>query len=91
MPATNYNGGVMPKFYFNFRTGNTIERDPYGLDLYDLHAAREEALHAAREIVSDAIRFGLDGTPDHIIIADDSDASLATVALADVVPRQFRK
>ena len=81
----------MPMFYFKFRKGDKIERDPHGLDLSDLHAAREEALQAAREIVGDAVKFSLDDAPDDIIISDDSDALLATIALADVVPQQFRR
>jgi hypothetical protein len=38
-----------------------------------------------------ALSFGRHDTPDDIIMSDESDASLATITLADVVPRQFRK
>jgi hypothetical protein len=81
----------MPIFFFKFRTGNRSEEDPRGVDLPDLDAAVEEATQAAREIVSDAVRFGRDDAPEEIIITDDADRRLSAVTLADVVPVTLRK
>jgi hypothetical protein len=81
----------MPIFFFKFRTGNRIEEDPHGVDLPDLDAAVEEATQSAREIVSDAVRFGRDDAPEEIIITDDADRRLSAVTLVDVLPITLRK
>jgi hypothetical protein len=61
------------------------------VELPDLDAAVEEAIQTAREIVSDAVRFGRDEAPEEIIITDENDRRLSIVALADIVPAKFRK
>jgi hypothetical protein len=81
----------MAMFYFHFRTGDEIAPDLEGFDLPDLHAAREEAIKSAREIVSCAIKSGRADPPDHIVIADHCGREVATVALADMVPERLRK
>ena len=81
----------MPTFFFKFRTGKVIKEDPYGLDLPDLDAAREEAIQAAREILSDAVKFGGNDQPDYIIIFDEGDQCLSIVPLADALPQRLRK
>jgi hypothetical protein len=82
---------MMPTFFFRFRTGNAIEDDPHGLELPDLDAAREEAMQAAREIVGNAVRFGINCLPDHIVICDSTDRSVLIVPLADALPPILRK
>ena len=74
-----------------FRTENAIREDLTGLELPDLDAAREEANKAARQIVSDAVRFGSNRFPDHIVICDSTNQILSIVPLADVLPRRLRK
>jgi hypothetical protein len=61
------------------------------VDLPDLDAAVEEATQSAREIVSDAVRFGRDDAPEEIIITDDADRRLSAVTLVDVLPITLRK
>jgi hypothetical protein len=45
--------GVQPKFFFNFRNGNTIAKDELGVDLPSLDDARQAALGSAREMVAE--------------------------------------
>ena len=80
----------MPTFYFHLKKGTVVTRDDEGSEFGDIAAAREEALACAREILGDAIRFGLQYVPDGFIIADSSGRDLITVALSEVLPRQMQ-
>jgi hypothetical protein len=82
---------TMPTFFFKFRTGDAVDDDASGMDLPDLNAAREEAIQTARELVSNAVRFGHDDLPDHIIISDAANRSLSIVEIVDVLPRRLLK
>jgi uncharacterized protein DUF6894 len=42
----------MPRYYFHVRDGNRIERDPEGVELADLDAARKRAVDRAFAIWS---------------------------------------
>jgi hypothetical protein len=50
----------MPQFYFDIVAPARILSDEEGMDLFDLEAARAEAIKDARALMSDAIMGGLD-------------------------------
>jgi hypothetical protein len=76
----------MARFYFHMRTGDHVEIDTDGTELPGLTAAKDEALHSAREILADAIRASRHPV-DALVIADDSGRELETVSLKDVLPK----
>jgi Domain of unknown function (DUF6894) len=54
----------MPVFFLHVRDGDQLTRDLEGSTLYDLQAARDEAIKSARELMADSIvsegRIGID-------------------------------
>jgi hypothetical protein len=81
----------MARFYFHLHEGDqVISSDREGLDMADLSAARHEGQLAARELLSDAIKGGVERVPDAVVITDDSGRVVAKVALATVLPKPFR-
>lgn len=49
---------AMPKYFFDVRSGSSINRDPDGRGLPDIDVARAEGLLSARELVAEQIRCG---------------------------------
>jgi hypothetical protein len=49
---------MMPQFYFNVRKGDALLEDPEGVEFISVAAARDEAIAAAREIMSEQIGRG---------------------------------
>jgi 1-acyl-sn-glycerol-3-phosphate acyltransferase len=81
----------MARFYFHLRDGDKLVLDPEGTDLPDLDAAKREALLAARDILSDAIKAGKPKVPDAFVIAEEVGRKLAIVPLAAVLPEPLKK
>ena len=79
------------KFYFKLQIDGAVSDDPDGSNLPNLDVAREEALAAARELAAAAVATGREDGPDHILIADANGHVLATVALAEMIPKRLRK
>jgi hypothetical protein len=74
----------MVHYHFNFRSRWNVVHDKDGLDLRDLHAARETALASVREDFADARETGAVHPPYSIIITDASGRELATITSRDV-------
>jgi hypothetical protein len=81
---------TMPKFYFHFQEGGRTVADEEGSEFPDLAAARDEAIRTARDLLSQAIRFGTAEVPDALVIADRAGQTLDTVPLLSVLPKPFR-
>jgi hypothetical protein len=81
----------MMMFYFNLQTDGAVSKDPEGVDLPDLDAARQEATKAAREMAAAAVATGSEASVDNILISDAGGCVLATVSLADMIPKRLRK
>src|SRR5215204_583370 len=47
----------MPKYHFHQRTGHRVVEDDEGSDFPDIETARQYALHAARELLAESIRW----------------------------------
>jgi hypothetical protein len=76
----------MPLFYFHLRDGAKVIRDPEGVCLPDIAAARAEAVQSARELMSQSIetsaRVGLERQFE---IANDAGETLAIVSFQEAV------
>ncbi len=81
----------MTRFYFHLQDGDKLVRDPEGTDLPNVDAAEREALLAARDILSDAIRAGKPKVPEAFVIADEAGRRLAIVPLAAALPEPLKK
>jgi hypothetical protein len=79
----------MVRFYFNLQTDGAVSEDPDGTDLPDLDAARQDATMAAREMAAAAVATASETPVDDILITDASGRVLATVSLADMIPRKL--
>ena len=82
---------VMPTYYFHLKTGEEIVEDIEGSHLPDLHAARQYALSAARELLAHAIHRGRDAPPDCVIVIDGDGQELLTVFTTEVLPASLKK
>jgi hypothetical protein len=80
-------GVGMSRFYFHIHAGEQVLLDQEGTELRDTHAARQEALATARDILANAIRSGNENIPEAIVIADSEGRGLETVPFALVLPR----
>lgn len=74
----------MPVYYLNLRDGDVLIEDPEGSELPDLQAAHEEAVVAAREILSEKLKSGLILDGQSIEICDGSGAILEVVSFRSV-------
>jgi hypothetical protein len=81
----------MARFYFHLQGGGELLHDPEGADLPDLNAARHEAWLSARELLSEAIKYGRETVPEAFVIADEAGRKLDVVPLALVLPKPLKK
>lgn len=80
----------MARFYFHLRDGDELVKDPEGSDLPDVDAAKREALLAARDILSDAIKAGKSKVPEAFVIADEAGRAVETIPLAAILPESLK-
>jgi hypothetical protein len=69
----------MPKYHFHIREQGQIIEDPDGMDLPDKIAACNEAVQAAREILSDVVRKGRPIESREFVICDAAGNEVAVV------------
>jgi hypothetical protein len=80
----------MIRFYFHLRAGADLITDQEGTECPDVEGARVEAMAAARYILADAIRFGVESIPEAFVITDSEGREVGTLALASVLPKQLQ-
>jgi hypothetical protein len=80
----------MPKFFFNFRNGNTIAKDELGVDFPSLEDARQAALGSAREMVAESIRTNSSRPVEAVIVTDEGGRELLTISARDVLPEPLK-
>ena len=61
----------MARYYFHFKSGDTVETDEEGLELADLSAVAREADLSARELMADAIKARKPNVPEALVITDE--------------------
>ena len=74
----------MPRYYLNFRQGQTLHRDPEGADFADIEQARQEAVCCAKELVAAAVTDN-ETVRGHMEVEDADGRILATVRLRDMI------
>jgi hypothetical protein len=79
----------MPKFFFHILKRSGLINDPEGIDLPDLDAAKEEARHGIRQMVSVNVADGEETEIVSIEIWDEQHNDLATVTLAAAISATF--
>jgi hypothetical protein len=80
----------MARFYFHLQEGGNLLEDSDGTDLPDVDAARLEAILAARDILSDAIRTGRGKVAEAFVIADEAGRKIDVVPLSIVLPEPLK-
>ena len=78
------------RFYLHIKDGADLIRDEEGVDLPTAADARDQALHAARELVADAVMSGRDLDADAFLIADQNGKQLTYLPLTDALPERLR-
>ena len=81
----------MPKFFFNFRKGNSIAKDDSGVDLPSLEDARQAALGSAREMVADNVKQNSSRPVEAVIVTDEVGRELLTICAKDVLPEALKR
>jgi hypothetical protein len=77
----------MPYFFFHVKSASGTAMDREGSWFPDIWTAQQEATAAAREIVADIVRGGLDRPlPQTIVITELSGNKVATVHFKDTLP-----
>ncbi len=71
----------MPRFFFDYRENGELARDLDGIDLPDLDAAHREAIRAAVDVWTDALRERRYPGANSFEIRDTNGRVLATVPL----------
>jgi hypothetical protein len=78
------------RFYIHIKDGADLIRDEEGVDLPTAADARDQALHAARELVADAVISGRDLSADAFLIADQDEKQLAYLRTSEALPERLR-
>jgi hypothetical protein len=78
------------RFYLHIKDGADLIRDEEGVDLPTAADARDQALHAARELVADAVISGRDLSADAFLIADQDGKQLAYLRMSEALPERLR-
>jgi hypothetical protein len=63
---------AMPRYFFHIKDGDELTADYEGGDYSDLEEARHEAIEAAREIMSWAVRDGKRPNGQTFVISDEA-------------------
>jgi len=76
----------MPRYFLHVRDADRLLRDPDGIHLHDVEAARVEAIQSARELMADSIvRDGHIGIERSIVVGNDMGATLLVVPFRDAI------
>ena len=75
--------GFMSRYYFNIRQGADLAQDPEGMELASLELAREEAVGAVRELLSEKLIRGEVVDGQTMEICDEQGRVLQTIAFKD--------
>jgi hypothetical protein len=76
---------AVPRFYFHVRDGDKLDIDTEGTELPDLAAVREEAVHAAKEALIEAIRTDSVFNNQVFEVADDQGRLVFTLPFREAV------
>ncbi len=77
----------MPRYFLHVREAGDLVEDPDGVDFPDVAAARMEAVAAAREIMAEHIRKGLDVSSWSFEVVDEDGRLIMSVPFSEAVQR----
>jgi hypothetical protein len=80
----------MPRFFINFRNGETTVEDDTGQDFPSLNDAKNAALASARELVAENIKSDSPHPVRAVIITDESGKELMTIPAREVLPEPLK-
>jgi hypothetical protein len=66
----------MPRYFFNIRDGEKVDKDPEGMDLDGLSAVENEAMASAKEIIAEALLSGRPAPLGHSFEVRDEEGKL---------------
>lgn len=72
----------MARFYFNVRNDLVVD-DEEGVELDDLHAARELAIESARVLVCESVKLGHLNLDHYIEVLDEERQPVLTLTFRD--------
>lgn len=76
----------MARYFLHLVDGDDVIGDPEGSDLPDIHAAREQALLSAREILAEAIKLGKQRIPKFVVAVSEYGNEVAVVDVKALLP-----
>ena len=79
----------MSRFYLHQQIANGIIEDPDGTEAVDLTVAKHEAILAARQLLANAILYGVAPLGTAFRITDETGKLLATIDFRDALPPRF--
>lgn len=71
----------MPRYYFHIRENRRIIEDSDGAELPDLASAKQEAVLAARELLTDMLRCGMTIDGEEFLICDEYGNQVAKIPI----------
>ncbi len=69
----------MSRYYFHIRKGEVLVEDPEGTEVAQTESLEDEAIEAARDLLADGDRQGLDRRVWIYEIADETGATVLTL------------
>jgi hypothetical protein len=81
----------MARYYFHFKSGDTVRTDEDGMELADISAAAREAELSAREVLAEAIKARTPNAPEAVVITDDSGTEVYSLPIAALLPKNLKR
>ncbi len=75
----------MSRYYFHIRKGEVLVEDPEGTEVAQTESLEDEAIEAARDLLADGDRQGLDRREWIYEIADETGATMLTLPFSRTV------
>ncbi|KQQ78056.1 hypothetical protein ASF70_02185 [Rhizobium sp. Leaf321] len=76
----------MPRYFFNIRSGDVLNKDPEGEEHHTLASAENEAIQSAREIMAEAVKSGRSTAKGKVFeLTDVAGKVLSSIAFTDVL------
>ena len=81
----------MARYYFNFKSGDTVDPDEEGQDLPDISAASREAELTARQLLAEAIKARKPDVPEAVVVTDESGTEVYSLPFVAVLPKTLKR
>ena len=81
----------MARYYFNFKSGDTVDHDEEGQDLPDISAASREAELTARQLLAEAIKARKPDVPAAVVVTDESGTEVYSLPFVAVLPKTLKR